>query len=581
MARYLLFIFFIAISYAGITQEQLTHKKKFYINENGRFYVNKDLPFYLRVSTSPDPNAESHLLRSESSPQYSNPFYFDTEGYNTIRTPSQVDTVTKKVVLPKQDIIFEIYTDESPPELDFSYSTKHVYSKNGKTFTGKNSEIEITAKDELSGVQDIYISIDSAGFQKYTAPIKCNTEKNYKVKFYAVDNVGNFNIISKDSDKKMKNFVVDLTPPKTKLNIEGDKYNNILAANAVFSLSANDIASGVKKTYYIIDDGPKNVYYSDIKIGKYKEGEHTITFYSIDHVNNEEKHQSYTFYLDKTPPMVLEEIIGDQFVVNGKEFSSGRTKLKLTAIDNKAGVKEIMYSVAGEDYQEYSEPFYLPKRQGSMNIKFYATDNVENKSTGSGNSGGLSTYVVDLTGPTLDHSYIGQKNTIHDTTFINKNTKIKLEISDKESGSSKITYTIDNQNQLEYSEPFVVKKEGFHTISYTGYDNVNNTTILKFFFVVDNTGPEVFKRFGIVPIDKKTIEGRQVEVYPLNTVLYLSATDKLVGVKEIYYSLNGSTEKKYNMYVLGFKHDTYYKMKMRAIDMIGNETTNEFEFYIE
>ncbi len=575
MSKYLLFVLFFAFSVAAIAQEQLAHKKRFYVNENGRFFTQKDLPMYLRLSNSPDPNAESHLVRSESSPQYSNPFYFDTEGYNTLRTPSQVDTTTKKVILPKQDIIFEIYTDGTPPQLKFSYGTKDVFVKDNVTYCGKNTKLELSATDDLAGVEAIYTSTDGQAYTKYTNVIDCNTEKNYKFKYYSADNVGNFN------EPTTKEFVVDISSPKTTISIDGDKYNDILANNCTLALAATDNASGVKKVYYQIDEGPKNIYFSAVKVNIYKEGEHTITFFSIDNVNNEETPQTYTFYVDKTAPMVLEEIIGDQFVINGKEFSSGRTKLKLTAIDNKAGVREIMYSVTKGTYEKYSEPFYLPKQQGSLSVTFYAVDNVGNKSGGTQQSGGLSTYIVDLTGSTMGHSYVGENHIINDTVFINKNTKVKLDNFDKESGANKTTYNIDGSEEVLYESPFTVSTQGLHTITYTGYDNVNNTTIAKFFFIVDDKGPDVYNRFGIVAIDKKVIDGKSYDVYPLNTVLYLSATDQLVGVKDIYYSLNGTKETKYNMYVLGFKAATLYNMKMRAVDILGNETISTFDFYIE
>ena len=106
-------------------------------------------------------------------------------------------------------------------------------------------------------------------------------------------------------------------------------------------------------------------------------------FYATDNVGNVEQSQKYNFYLDKTPPVLIDELLGDTYFVNGKEYTSGRSKLKLTAIDNKAGVKEIYYTTNGKFYQLYTEPFYLPSVAGAMQINFYAVDNVSNKTTGS------------------------------------------------------------------------------------------------------------------------------------------------------------------------------------------------------
>ena len=93
-------------------QEELNHEKKIYKNE-GKVYVNKALPLYLSISTSPD-GSNGEVLDGKD-PKYSSPMYLDSEGYNTIRTPWKVDPETKKVVYPKEEVIFELYADSKPP----------------------------------------------------------------------------------------------------------------------------------------------------------------------------------------------------------------------------------------------------------------------------------------------------------------------------------------------------------------------------------------------------------------------------------------------------------------------------------
>ena len=119
----------------SFTQDKIIHDKKIYISPEGRIYIQKELPVYLRIATSPDDNAESFLLKSEETTKYSNPMYFDTEGYNTVRSPSAVDTVTKKVVYPMQDIIFEVYTDSKPPISKVDFGNVYIIKKEGKIYT--------------------------------------------------------------------------------------------------------------------------------------------------------------------------------------------------------------------------------------------------------------------------------------------------------------------------------------------------------------------------------------------------------------------------------------------------------------
>lgn len=556
-------------------QEPLKHQKKMYVNENGRFFINKTLPVYLRLSTSPEEEAESHLLKSETSPRYSNPFYFDTEGYNTIRTPSQVDTVTKKVILPKQDIIFEVYTDSESPDTKIDYGTTPKHRNKGYYIYGEKLEVELSATDKTSGVEQILYSINKAPFKKYKAPLNFDKEKHYIIKYYSVDNVGNA------EEVKTVNFTIDLTPPSSEYIIDGDINKNILSGRTSLSLKASDDTAGVAKIYYTIDDLKQHIYTKPIRMYYLSEGEHSITYYSVDKVKNKESEKSYTFYIDKTPPNIIEEVMGDKFIANGVEWISGRSKMKLTAIDNKAGVRSIHYTIGGE-YQVYEKPFYLPNESGSQKVKFYAVDKVNNKSLGNNQSSSNMTMKYhDLTGPSLKYQFLGATIKMHDTVFISPETKIKLLATDPEAGVNNITYSLDKAEAVPYESSFTIAKEGLRQIDYIGYDNVNNSNGNNFFFIVDATGPKIYPHYNIAPSGITTIEDQTLNIYPKHLILYLSATDALVGTQKIFYSINGTPEKLYNSVISGFRNGSQYKIQIRAVDYLGNQSKEEIQFKVE
>ncbi len=153
--------------------------------------------------------------------------------------------------------------------------------------------------------------------------------------------------------------------------------------------------------------------------------------------------------------------------------------------------------------------------------------------------------------------------------------------TDAEVGIKQIDYSLDSGSDIVYDTPFSNKNEGFHTVQYTGTDNVNNTNTASLYFFIDDTGPDIFDRFSIVPIDSKTEDGKKLDVYPSHLVLFLSATDKLVGVDRIYYAINGKPEKLYGALISGFHKTTKYNIKIRGVDKLGNEKTKEIEFFIE
>ena len=570
----LLIILFIS-GVCTFAQTKPEHKPKVYRSPEGRLFINKSLGVYLRLATSPDEDAESYLLKSEITTEYSNPMYFDTEGYNTFRSPSAVDTVTKKPVYPQKDVIFEVYSDSEPPDSKISYGDAGRTFIRSKLYLGSGASIVLESRDVTSGTDKTYVSVNSSDYKEYTQPIPVNEQKEYTIKYYSVDNVGNA-----EEDNEIT-FVVDTESPVTSHTIEGDQEENVLSGRSKITLSATDNSSGIRRTYYQIDGGKPRIYSGTIYMKYLSQGEHTLTYYSVDKVKNREEKKDYVFFLDKTPPIVVEEVLGDQFYINGKAYSSGRTKLKITAVDNKAGVKEIYYSIDRGEKQLYEKPFYLPSQSGSVVIRSYAVDKVNNMSgTTVENSRTHATY-IDLTGPSLDYNFSGHTFKYRDTIYISGETKIVLKAYDSESGLNKITYSLDKLSEMTYNEPFTINSEGRHEISYFGYDNVNNSNVSRFTFYADLSGPEIVVLYSIVPHSQTVIEDDEVPVFPSHTEIYIGATDQKVGNDKIYYSINGNSEKLYRGIISGFQNNKEYNIRIRAVDKLDNASEKEVQFKVE
>lgn len=206
----------LSLSLSLFGQTKLEHPKKFYKNEDGKLYVNKDIPLYLHISDSKDLSGEKFLLESASSPQYSTPFFLDSEGYNTIRTPSKVDPETRKVILPKSDVIFEIYADGVAPVSKIIYKTAPLVESSGKLYIGKGLEISLKSNDKESGIEQILYSINEAAYKKYDTPLKFTEERDYLLNVYAVDNVGNI------ENGRVLKFTPDYSAPVTNLSVKKD-----------------------------------------------------------------------------------------------------------------------------------------------------------------------------------------------------------------------------------------------------------------------------------------------------------------------------------------------------------------------
>ncbi|NQZ75750.1 MAG: chitobiase/beta-hexosaminidase C-terminal domain-containing protein [Ekhidna sp.] len=551
---------------------QNDHEKKIYKNSEGKVYVNKALPVYLSVSSDRE-GADSEILEGKE-PKYSSPMYLDSEGYNTIRSPWQVDPETKKIASPKAEVIFELWADSQAPKTTIDYNADKLYTKEGTVFM-KGGEITLSATDQTAGVADIYYSLNNGSFTKYQNGIKLADEAVTTLKYYAVDNVGNVEEVSSST------ISIDNSPPVSSMAVAGDKIEDVLSSRSTISLEAKDNLAEKSKIFYSIDEGRTYSYSRDITISGLSEGEHTLTYFAVDDVDNNEEKRTYNFFLDKSAPRVIDEVIGNTFIANGKEYYSGRTKLKIVSMDNKAGVKEVTYSINGGEFKKYDTPFYLTE-PGNLSIEVMAIDKVNNRKRTSAFSGKNNTIsYVDLAGPSLSNSVAGPSYTVQDTLFISKDTKIRLKGSDSESGFKEIDYQIDNGSSETYTEPFSVEKDGFHKISYNGYDNLSNSSTETMIFMVDNQGPEIFNRFSINSSKSKEVEGKKVPVYPPHVVLFLSSTDKGVGLDKISYQINGGSMLPYRSLIENFRKNTLYTINASVIDKLGNENQQEISFYIE
>jgi hypothetical protein len=547
--------------------------KKIYVAPDGKMYVNKALPIYLRISNQPGDKANSVLLKSENSSRNTIPFYFDVEGYNSIRSPWCIDTTTKQLVYPKKDIKFEVYADSKPPVTAINFGDSKILRQKGKLYLNAKTEIKLSAADELSGVDKIMYSLDSSEFKEYQETISLENEKEYILKYYSFDKVGNIEPL------KTLDIVIDKSSPRTMLEIKGDVYENILSGKTMLTLKAVDSISGLESITTKLDDGPEGNYSGPIYTALIMQGEHKLVYWSTDNVKNKEQEHTYNFYVDKTPPTIIQEVVGKSFMLNGKEFSSGKTQLKLTAIDNKAGVKDIFYSINNGEYKKYSAPVTLSTIGGNLSIKSYALDRVNNRSQATEEEQAVKVPYIDLSGPVLSFALQGPVFKTSDTIYISSKTKILLKGYDNESGMNNIQYNVDGGELKAFNAAFSIDQEGYHKIEYIGTDNVENTTNGTITFMVDNTGPSIFERFSTLPKGTISEQGKTIILYPGHVGLFISATDTESGYDRMTYSINGSIEKPFTGFLSGF--DKTNVVIIKAYDKLGNESKAQIEFGIK
>ena len=577
IVKFILFIIFILETSSGLYAQKVPeHPKKAYQSAEGKLFWPKDLPVYIRLSASDADSANSFLMKSEQTKKHTNPYYLDTEGINYIRSKWAVDPKSKQTVYPKFEVMWEVYRDGTPPVSQMKINDGNSFKRKRKIYLSQKAEITFSAQDAMSGVAEIYYSIDEKPFQPFENPVKLEQEKEYIIKSYSIDHTGNV------EDLNEQKIILDFTTPTSSNTVEGTYFEQILSGKNSIKLTASDESAGVASIYYQLDTLVKKKYYKPVSLDQLEEGDHQIYYYAVDSLGNEEPKQSLSFYIDNTPPIITSDLLGDSFITNGKEYSSGRTRVKLTAIDNKAGVKIIYYSIEGGEYQVYEKPFFLPSKQGEVKISYYAVDQVNNQSYQSaGRDATFTSPYLDLTAPRLSHQFVGDTYQSRDTIFINTDTKVKLQGNDSESGMKNIVYKFNGAVDSIYNQPFTINKAGLHEINMIGYDNVNNSNSHRFFVNVDSEAPEITSIFSVKPYDSEVIDSEKIPILPRQTQIFLAATDDKVGLQSISYAINGQEKQYYNNAISGFGADKIYHIAIEVIDKLGNQSTQSIKFKVK
>ena len=545
-----------------VDERERIHQKKIYIDKEGRVFWQVGLPVYIFASSKPD-GSDMHRLnycKTKQMESFSDPMYWEGPGKHYIG---------HKDSNPNEVVEFEINADGADPISFIELKNAPRYEIEGRVFFGQGLVAKIITKDELSGVRKTYHSIDSAAYVVHKDSINFNEDKNYNITFYGVDKVGN---VEKPKSTK---FRVDLNSPITDHKVNGDRKGDILSPSATIQLIARDQASGVAVTRYRFNEQPFQSYTGPISLKNLREGEYVFTYLSIDRVKNTEEEKTYTFYLDKTAPKIVAEVVGDQYQNRGRVFISSRTKMRLTASDNKSGVDKLYYSIDGGLERLYREPFPLVKSEGTHRIKYTALDRVKNRGTFETNDS-YENMFLDLTLPTIKHTFTGPVYRKNDSIFINRKTLINIVAKDPESGIKRTGFKVDGARANPYREPFSIDDDGYHKIEYYALDNVNNRVSEDFFVIVDNKGPAVSVSFSAPPIGKITADDitQTTAVYSTGTYLFVTARDENIEIEHAYISINGSAEIKYSKPILmstkGLK-----TIKVRGTDKLGNETVNK------
>ena len=249
-----------------------------------------------------------------------------------------------------------------------------------------------------------------------------------------------------------------------------------------------------------------------------------------------------------------------------------KTIFELIPSDDLSTVDYIEYKINDSEYIRYTGPIQLSK-EGSTTIAYRSVDRVGNKENPS-----LIFLVVDNSPPVCTLRPAENLYVEKGSGYASTKNSYAISAEDFSSGVRDVMYSVDNGEKLKYTGPVKLEKGGFHSISYFGVDNANNTGVEVSYAVnVDDVKPtvEIVESLPFVKVGERLFARR-------GTKFKLTARDAESGISKVLYKRDSDTE--YTAYVedIYFETSGEHTIEAKSIDNVGNESeVRKLTFYYD
>lgn len=363
------------------------------------------------------------------------------------------------------------------------------------TWATKAVTVNLTATDNLSGVDKTFYSVDGGAFQEGTVVTVAGAGLHV-ITFYSVDKAGNVEV------RKQAEVKIDETAPVTTSGLQDGWYQE---QELTVTLKATDDLSGVAKTYYSVNGQP---FVEGVSFLLEGEGVHEVAWYSVDFAGNVEAVNQATVRMDAQPPVTTTNEV--------PAWSAAPITLQLTATDNLSGVDKTFVSVDGAEFQDATT--VTVAGAGTHVVKYYSVDKA-------GNIEAVKQVLVNI-----DEVAPVTTSDVKDM-WSQQDVVVNLTATDDLSGVETTFYSI-NGAPFAAGTTFHVQGEGVHTVAWYSVDKAGNVEATKSATVrIDKTAPTV--QFGSDLLNEY-VKGTSVK-------LSYQASDNLSGIKSVVTTVNGTT----------------------------------------
>jgi hypothetical protein len=397
-----------------------------------------------------------------------------------------------------------IKVDTVKPSTSITISPASPDGSNGWRVSA--TSFTLSGSDATSGVASTFYRIDSGATQTYTGSPVSIPQGSHTVSYWSADNAGNT-----ESATTTPAIKVDLVKPSTTLTTapaSPDGTNNWFKQSSVtFTLGATDATSGVANSYYTVDGGGQQTYSGTVTIST--QGDHTVTYWSVDNAGNTENTNTTHIKLDNAKPATTLTTSPASPDGTNNWFKQPTVTFTLAATDASSGAATTLYTIDGGAQQTYSGTVTV-SGQADHTITYWSVDNAGNTENTNTTHIKLDNVKPATTLTTSPASPDGTNN-----WFKQSSVTFTLAATDATSGVASRLYTIDGGAQQTYSGTVTVSGQADHTVTYWSVDNAGNT---------ENTNTTHIKLDNVAPTNSLTLTNKTGGSFVNgNTVYYRGA----------------------------------------------------------
>jgi hypothetical protein len=403
-------------------------------------------------------------------------------------------------------------------------------------------QIDITSSDGVSGVFTLIYNLDGSGEQTYDGGFIVSAEGSHVLTYYAMDVAGNV------EGEHVSQFNVDTIRPTIAGELQGTEgLNGWFLSSVDIDIRGSDMASGIDSIMYQVDGGIWANYFSYVEVSQ--QGNHTISFYAVDHAGNRAETVNLTFRIDSAIPTALCNVAGDRGQ-NG--WFIGDLTVNLTGQDDLSGIANLMYRLDGSEWTPYSGDIQI-EIEGQHALDYFAIDLA-------GNNGTIESTILrlDSVGPVsvwLLNGTLGLEGWYVSSASISATGQ-----DGNGSGIALFEYRLDGGSWENYSLAILIQGEGMHSMECRAIDvagNVETNQVLD--FMLDTVAPE----------NSASINGNIGEHgwYSGTVEMAITADDVTSGVSQTYMRMK---EGEWSLGNSGQFSDGVYLMEFYSTDTAGN-----------